>query len=322
VRIQRWFGQDKAKLMREFLKPLSIQLGYWLIYEIDDVLIGDEIPNYNMAKPFYEQKDTQDSIKEIMSLCDLITVTTQELADIYIEKYNLPKDKFVIIPNYLPRWWAGDAFDFNYQMNLWKSTRNKPRVAIACSLNHFDIHNKNNGIDDFSHVVPWIDHHIQKGDIQFIFVGSVPKQLEKYIQTKQIEFQPPSDVLNYMRELKLRKIDLLIAPLLDNRFNQCKSNIKWIECSAQGIPMAGQNMCTYNKYTNMLFNDGNDLENIVTDLFWKYNSEQKYADLIKLNKNIIDNGNELAPNGYWMEKNVAQYINLYSMPPKSVELKF
>jgi hypothetical protein len=48
---------------------------------------------------------------------------------------------------------------------------------MACSMNHFDIQNQNNGIDDFSHIIPWIEHHIKKNDIQFIFVGGVPKQL-------------------------------------------------------------------------------------------------------------------------------------------------
>jgi hypothetical protein len=59
--------------------------------------------------------------------------------------------------------------------------------------------------------------------------------------------------------MQLRKMDLLIAPLVDNPFNRCKSNIKWLEFSALGIPMAGQNICTYNKYTNNLFNSANDL---------------------------------------------------------------
>jgi hypothetical protein len=41
-------------------------------------------------------------------------------------------------------------------MSLYKQTKNKPRIAMACSMNHFDIENRNNGIDDFSHIVPWI----------------------------------------------------------------------------------------------------------------------------------------------------------------------
>lgn len=50
VRLQRWYGADKAKFMREFLKPLSKKLGFWLVYEIDDVLVYDEIPKYNLAR--------------------------------------------------------------------------------------------------------------------------------------------------------------------------------------------------------------------------------------------------------------------------------
>jgi hypothetical protein len=59
--------------------------------------------------------------------------------------------------------------------------------------------------------------------------------------------------------MQLRKIDLLLAPLINNAFNRSKSNIKWLEFSALGIPMVGQNMCTYNKYTDNLFDNANDL---------------------------------------------------------------
>jgi hypothetical protein len=89
----------------------------------------------------------------------------------------MPRERFIVIPNYLPRWWIGDAYNYERQMALYKQTRNKPRIAMACSMNHFDIQNQNNGIDDFSHIIPWIEHHIKKNDIQFIFVGGVPKQL-------------------------------------------------------------------------------------------------------------------------------------------------
>jgi hypothetical protein len=91
-----------------------------------------------------------------MSGCDFITVTTNEIADLYSTSMNIPRNKFIVIPNYLPRWWIGDSYNYDRQMLLYKQTRNKPRIAMACSMNHFDINNQNNGIDDFSHIVPWI----------------------------------------------------------------------------------------------------------------------------------------------------------------------
>ena len=140
------------------------------------------------------------------------------------------------------------------------------------------------------------------------------------IQQKKVEFQPPSDLLNYPREIQLRNIDLLVAPLIDNTFNKCKSNIKFLEFSALGIPMAGQNILTYNKYTDVVFNDANQLDNIVHQLFFSNNAEKVYKDLILHNRNVIENGDKHSPKGYWLENNSSLYYNLYSMNPKTIHL--
>ena len=320
LRMQRWYGMDKAKFVTQFLKPLSQKMGFWLTYQIDDVLLYDQIPDFNIAKPYYHPDQVGTSVSDIMNACDFITVTTQQLKQLYASKLNISRDKFIVLPNYLPRWWIGDSFNYNRQMSLYKQTRNRPRIAMACSLNHFDIQNRNKGIDDFSHLIPWIQHHIKKNDIQFIFVGSVPKQLQKYIKTRQIEFQPPSDILNYPNQMQLRKMDLLLAPLVDCAFNRCKSNIKWLEFSALGIPMFGQNICTYNKYTNQVFNDANDLQNIVDTLFHKPGSQKLYSDIIVKNRQIIQKGNKTQPNGYWLQKNIYKYVNFYAMPNKPIQI--
>lgn len=318
IRLQRWYGKEKAAMLKSFLKPLADQLGMWLVYEIDDLLIYDEIPAYNIAKPHYAYDRVGDSVKEIMEMCDLITVSTEFLGEVYQKAFNIPKEKFIVVPNYLPRWWIGEAMNIDRQMNLWRSTRNQPRIAFCCSTNHFDVQNKNNGVDDFTHLIPWIKSNIDK--YKFIFVGGFPQQLKEEVQQKKVEFQPPSDLLNYPRELQLRNIDLLVAPLIDNTFNKCKSNIKFLEFSALGIPMAGQNILTYNKYTDVVFNDANQLDNIVHQLFFANNSEKVYKDLILHNRNIIEKGDKYSPKGYWLENNANLYYNLYSINPKTIHL--
>lgn len=321
VRIQRWYGPQKAKIVKQFLKPLSQKLGFWLIYEIDDVLFYDQIPNYNIARPHYAPQKVGTSVQDIITSCDFVTVTTQQIAQLYAKRLKMPIQKFLIVPNYLPRWWIGDAYNYDRQMALYKQTKNKPRIAMACSMNHFDIQNRNNGIDDFSHIIPWIEHHIKANDIQFIFVGGVPKQLQQYIKTKQIQYQPPSDIFNYPRQMQLRKMDLLIAPLVDSPFNRSKSNIKWLEFSALGIPMAGQNICTYNKYTDNVFNNANDLQNLVDSLFHKPGCEKRYSDIIVKNRQIVEKGDKYESRGYWLQANIHKYVNIYSMQQKAVEVQ-
>lgn len=258
-----------------------------------------------------------------MGDCDYITVTTPQLADLYAESYKLPRNKFIVIPNYLPRWWIGDSYNYDRQMSLYRDTIRKPRLAMACSMNHFDVSNQNGGVDDFSHIIPWIEYHIKKDDYKFIFVGGVPKQLEQYVKEKRVEYQPPSDILNYPFQMQLRKMDLLIAPLCINKFNECKSNIKWLEFSALGIPTMLQHIKTYTPYVDedQMFHDANELENRVDSLFHKQDSAKRYSDVILKNKALIDKDPRYAPRGWWLETNIDKYVNLYAMPTKTMDVE-
>jgi glycosyltransferase involved in cell wall biosynthesis len=316
IRIQRWFLPGHAQIVKQFLKPMCDQMGIWLVYEIDDVLLFDEIPKYNLARKHFDPAIIGNSIKEIFDACDLITVTTQELKDIYVEHLQQDPNKFFVIPNYLPRWWIGESFNLDIAAAQWKAQHQKPHIGFACSTNHFDVDNANGGVDDFTEIMPWIKKNLNK--YQFIFVGGCPKQLEEEAKKGIVQMQSPSDLLNYPREVRLRRIDLLVAPLINSRFNQCKSNIKWLEMSALGIPMIGQNICTYNKYTDQVFDNADDIENWIDRLFFRKDSFDRTMELITRNRKIVD-GNE-TNTGYWLERNIKSYYDLYTIPQKAVSI--
>ena len=319
VRCQRWFGWDKLRFLKEFLKPLSEKIGFSICYEIDDVLIYDDIPKYNIAREAFNPERIGDSVKQIMDLCDYITVSTEDLKRFYMRACNQPESKFIVIQNYLPRWWIGDAMNVDRQMNQFKHQRSKPTVAFCCSSNHFDLKNVNDGIDDFTHLIPWIIKNVER--YNFVFVGGVPQQLNELVQKRKISYQPPSDIFNYPREMQLRKIDVLVAPLIDSEFNRCKSNIKFLEFSALGIPMIGQNISTYNKYTKLVFNDGSDIDKLMNKLFFNKDSESYYHNIITSQRKVIDEPSALSPTGFWLEKNIQQYYSLYSIPQKTVTVE-
>ena len=316
IRIQRWFTKAHAEIVKQFLRPLCDKIGIWLVYEIDDVLLYDEIPKYNLARKHFNPEILGNSVKEIFDACDLVTVTTQELADLYMTRLNQPKNKFVVIPNYLPRWWIGETFSVERQLKQFDEQRRRPHIAFACSTNHFDVNNENGGIDDFTEIMPWIKRNIDK--YQFIFVGGLPQQLKKEAEDHKVIVQQPSDIFNYPREMLMRKIDLLIAPLIDSPFNRCKSNIKWLEMAALGIPMLGQNICTYNKYTNQVFNNTDDIEKWIDRLFFERDSREFLANMIISNRKIVDG--VTANDGYWLEKNIAPYYNLYTLQQRCIDL--
>jgi hypothetical protein len=317
IRIQRWFTKQHAELVKQFLKPLCDRIGIWLVYEIDDVLLYDEIPKYNMAKEHYSPEVIGDSVKEIFDCCDLITVTTTELKDLYVSRLNQPANKIIVIPNYLPRWWIGETFSLDRQLAQWDAQHTKPHIVFACSTNHFDVNNVNGGVDDFTHIMPWIKANVKK--YHFAFIGGLPQQLTEEAKNGLVETQPPSDIFNYPREMLMRKVDLLVAPLIDNEFNRCKSNIKWLEMSALGIPMIGQNICTYNKFTDQVFTTADDIEEWIDKLFFRKDSKDRVAEMLTKNRKLIDGVTQ--KDGYWLEKNIHAYYNLYTLQQKTLHIK-
>ena len=149
-----------ANVIKNFLRPIADTIGMWLVYEIDDVLTYEDIPDYNIAKPFFSPELIGNSVKEIMDCCDIITVTTEELKNLYVTKLQQDPKKILVIPNYLPRWWIGDSFNIDTQLKQYDMQRNRPHIGFCCSTNHFDVENRNNGVDDFTEIMPWIKTYL------------------------------------------------------------------------------------------------------------------------------------------------------------------
>jgi len=70
--------------------------------------------------------------------------------------------------------------------------------------------------------------------ITFKFMGCVTERLASLPCVEFIDFQP--SYREYAHALMAAGIDIAIVPLEDSHFNRCKSNIKWLEYSACGIP--------------------------------------------------------------------------------------
>ena len=70
-----------------------------LVYEIDDDVFNVSQVNWQ-AYSTYSRRDTQDAVAHGAEVADLVTVTTQPLADV-MSAYN---GNVVILPNYIPGW--------------------------------------------------------------------------------------------------------------------------------------------------------------------------------------------------------------------------
>ena len=320
VRLQRQVSNEQCSFFLNFLLPWSRIIGFWLVYEIDDVICHEDIPAYNCARTAFDNNIFFSNVKLMLDGCDFITVTTDRLKKYYVDKFFLDEKKVLVIPNYLPRWWIGEAYDHQRQMKLYDDNIKKPRIGLPLSSSHYDIAGVNNYVDDVYGIVEFVRATTNK--YRWCFMGHCPKLLEDLARDKKIEILPGSDVLNFPRELWDRgKFQLILAPLQDNVFNNAKSNIKIPESWSLGIPCITQDLECYAPYHDYMFKDCNQLQNQIDRTL---RDRQKYSKLVKDNRHKVDFGplgsNDHFKRGAWLEKNISKWYQLYSLPQKTLRL--
>jgi O-antigen biosynthesis protein len=275
VKVQRQAAQHQKEFVA-WLKSIQKEMGFKIMYEVDDVVFHEEIPDYNIYKEHYVDDNIRQNAIDIINMVDEVTVPCKYMRDLYIEKTG--KTEISVVPNFHPRWWIGRQYDYKNVISSYESNRNKPRIVYSGSGAHFDVKNKTGQQDDFSHVLKFIIDNVDK--YQFVFIGAYPLPLGPLIQSKKIEFHPWQTLINYPEFLKSLDAQLFIAPLQDNRFNRSKSDIKYIESSVLGIPCMCQDMVTYKDAPDFLrFTDHEDLTDKV-DRILNWKNRKNYYKLV------------------------------------------
>jgi hypothetical protein len=249
------------------------------------------MPLYNSSR--YDQKpEYSKHIRTIMANSTFVSVSTDELGQFYQEHFKLDKQKFRTVPNFIPHWWAGPRPDGPRKLNK------RLRIGFPCGFSHYDIKDMNNGIDDFSHITDMIRETCS--EFEWVFFGQYPKCLFDLVIDKKITVINGSSFIHYLQFLRKLNIDMFVAPLIDNKFNQCKSNIKLLEGYAIGVPVIAQDMTTYNKYSNTVFKDSNTLYDHIVTL----SNQKKYNEAIKSNYEFIDHDETHENHRWWIENNM------------------
>jgi len=256
VKVQRQASSDQREFIKH-LKQVQKEHGFKLIYEVDDVVFREDIPDYNKFKFAFDNDEIRNNCIEIINMCDEVLVTCDYMRKLYQQRTG--KKEITVIPNFVPYTWMGHQFDRSKIYANYDKNKKKPRVLYTGSGAHFDVDNKNNGVDDFSHVIDLVLRTLQK--YQWIFVGSFPPKLLPYIQSGEIEFHQWQTLDTYATFIADLNAQVMIAPLIDNSFNRSKSDIKFIEACVLGLPCMVQNMETYKNAPEYLkFDTGDDLE--------------------------------------------------------------
>jgi hypothetical protein len=261
IRVQRQATPHQLQFIK-FLKGIQKDIGFKLIYEVDDVIFREDIPDYNKFKTAFVADEIRQSAIEIINLCDEMTVTCDYMRDLYRERTG--KNEITVIPNYVPRFWMGNYFSEAKVSRNYDKHKKKPRILYAGSGAHFDVENRVGQKDDFEHVLKAVIDSRKK--YQWVFIGAFPLALRPYIQNGDIEFHPWQKLYDYPKKISDLEIQMSVAPLQDNSFNKAKSDLKYIEACCYGIPVACQDIETY-KDAEIKFKTGDEMLNcIATEL--------------------------------------------------------
>jgi len=240
VKLQRQASSSQKEFVK-FLKEVQKQHDFKILYEVDDVVFREVIPDYNKFKFAFDNDEIRQNCIDIINMVDEVTVTCDFMKQLYIEKTG--QKKITVIPNFVPNSWMGQLFDPRKVERAYEQNKKKPRILYTGSGAHYDVDNKVGGKDDLAQVRDFIRKTVNK--YQWIFVGAFPPQLVDLVRDKKIEFYPWQPLLKYPYFIANLNAQLMVAPLLPNDFNKAKSDIKFIEACILGIPCLCQNIDTY-----------------------------------------------------------------------------
>ncbi len=180
----------------------------FLVFGQDDLMF--QLPPSN---PFHDQvyKDIKKRLRQAIGLCDRLVVSTEPLADAYRDMAS----DIVVQPNYL-------SADIWGRLESRRRRGAKPRVGWAGAQQH---------VGDLALIVDVVKRTAK--EVDWVFFGLCFEQLLPYVA----EVVNPVVFADYPRTLASLDLDLAIAPLEHNRFNECKSNLKVLEYGVLGIPV-------------------------------------------------------------------------------------
>jgi glycosyltransferase involved in cell wall biosynthesis len=202
--LQRQIGDERLEAMRR-MKAFS---SAFKVYELDDYLLNLPLKS---AHRQHMPKDILKSLKRGLGFVDRFVVSTECLAEAFAGMH----EDIRVVHNRLPTgWWQG--------LQGQRRASSRPRVGWAGGSSHTgDLELIEDVVKELANEVEWV------------FFGMCPESIRPYVH----EFHPGVAIDQYPAALARLNLDLALAPVELNLFNECKSNLRLLEYGACGFPV-------------------------------------------------------------------------------------
>jgi len=212
--LQRQVSDAQIQYLRNYRRFFKLKL----IYELDDLITNLPVESHHKSSM---PKDIASRIRKGLELCDRFIVSTAPLQ----EAYSKLIDDIRVVPN---------RIDATKWLHLTPKRRSgeKPRVGWAGGVSH---------AGDLALVVDIIK--ATANEVDWIFFGMCPNDIRPCVK----EFHAGVPTPDYPAKLASLNLDLAIAPIAENHFNDCKSNLKLLEYGILGFPVIASDFGPYHR---------------------------------------------------------------------------
>lgn len=210
--LQRQFTDGQVAVLRSYRDYSRA----FKVYELDDYL--PNVPLKSMHRDAMP-KDLMKSLRKAVALTDRFVVSTAPLAEAFAGLHS----DIRVVPNRLPVDWWGE-------LHSQRRYGTKPRVGWAGGNSHRG---------DLELIVDVMRELAD--EVEWVIFGLCPDKLRPYVH----DLRQGVPISQYPAALASLDLDLALAPLEDNIFNACKSNLRLLEYGACGYPVICSDIVCY-----------------------------------------------------------------------------
>lgn len=201
----------------QFKKPFVTEMDDWLF----------DIPAYNIASHPYKPNSERERIAWAqLKMSDAIVCSTRFIRERLCEFF--PEKPIYVVPNSIDF----DIWDAAKPKPLVKKEPGRVRIGYTGCGNH--------GVDLESIAKPIRALLDEFPEVEFVTSGAMraDRTGDPYViqHERSYVLNRWSAIDEWPAAAKGWQIDIGIAPLLDSNFNRAKSNLRWLEYSALGVP--------------------------------------------------------------------------------------